>query len=190
MAFERSSTPARVAVVALAIAAAGCGEAPGDLLLRDIARELKRTNEVLLRIDAKLGAHDAGGAMPTASPQSLPPPTPAAPTGEIDPVLQPIREELRALAEKLDRAGIVPSEQPQPKQETEVARTYGHFQGDAKSEELRHFLWTRRQVLAAYGKPDYTLPGSEGCLTWTYVVGEGNLVFEFVDGEVSRSYTQ
>lgn len=61
---------------------------------------------------------------------------------------------------------------------------------DPKALLQRHFCWSRAQVYAAYGMPDYRGSGI-GASEWMYVLNDGGteLHFNFVEGLVNNVYT-
>jgi hypothetical protein len=159
----------------------GLSDGSGNPALADLVRELKQTNDVLLRIATKLEqpATPAGDRSAGVARQPFP-------SGDSDlvHVLEELRTALVGLSGSQGQGRASANEPPPPKKDAAIADLSTALSTDPSQPTKRHFFWTARQVLDTYGVPDATFEDPSG-MTWSYhTVEENTITFKFTTSDL------
>jgi len=159
----------------------GAGLVFPEATLRAVANRLEAI-EALLRASARETAVPAIEA-PAVNAKRVSDEEPASVL-----LLREIRDQLSALSiSPLDAVAVTGGVEKKP---ARIVQMLDADKRDPKALLQRHFCWSRAQVYAAYGMPDYRGSGV-GASEWMYVLNDGGteLHFNFVEGLVNNVYT-
>lgn len=173
------------------MALTSCGDEPrgpiSDPALAELLAEVKKTNEALLRIEAKLGQSSIDRREFAASltgQQS----EPAWPADVLKQELGLMREEIAAISAAANRPtppAPIPRQPPIPKRVDAVMAALERYKSSRDAERARCFLSTPAEMYAQYGTPDGVEPSTTGQIRWFYHVSlpendwHGAIIFIF-----------
>jgi hypothetical protein len=170
----------------------GCADASrqpsSDSVLLDVLRELKRTNEALVRIEARLDRPSVEQSAPARA-QVVPSDSATAEQVRtlVNELVQQLDvtfgEQLRALLDALPFAAksveVVPRQEHIAKKSEAVQAAIQRFLENPDAERARHFTMNPADVYATYGTPDEVEVGPLQTW-WAYRLGEeGGISFYF-----------